>query len=600
MNEGVLAELLETMDARMERISEAYLMEIGRQIKDIGELSPSSVHRLIQMRRLNRNLTDIERRIMEALNLTMEDIEKAYAATAKTDARIATKLLGVKDASSVTSNAFLRDLLRAQYKETAGAMQNIANTTVFSKPYRNAIDEAITLVSTGVEDYGKAIRRAIRETGGLGLRVQYESGARRRLDSAVRMNVLDGARRLSQNVLNAVGEEYGANGIEIDAHPLCADDHLPYQGKQYSNAQFEQLQASLPRPFGEWNCRHTWHPIILGVSPPAWSGQELRRMDDFSTQQIEIDGVTKSRYEWSQEQRRIETAIRQQKDTAAIAKGAGDDALKKECRSNITQLKHLYERVSKGAGLEPEYRRTYMVGGRDAKAAATSENKASDAGTEGTPSVDWASANSFASGDARLTNMLRSGDVQKTATAVHEILDGESYGFRESKWSGRTNIGKATEMKDVLGRKEWNCNITIREDNLGNLKTYIHEDLHSRSASWFSPKTYLANYATEEGSVELMSQQICKRAGIPFSKSYATQVDALKDLRTILHPQMDEYEFAKKVFDIPQDSRYTMLVNEVNAFRIENAKMRTEVRNRLREAVRVLGGVVEGRKSYER
>lgn len=40
------------------------------------------------------------------------------------------------------------------------------------------------------------------------------------------------------------GESFGADGIEISAH-------LPYQGKQFSNEEFEQLQQILKRPVGE-------------------------------------------------------------------------------------------------------------------------------------------------------------------------------------------------------------------------------------------------------------------------------------------------------------------------------------------------------------
>ena len=143
------------------------------------------------------------------------------------------------------------------------------------------------------------------------------------------MNILDGVRHVNQSVMQLyarragklpagfagqifdfcptqsrsagryVGEVFGANGVEIDAHPLCAEDHLPYQGKQFSNEDFEKLQSSLPRPFGEWNCRHTWSPIILGISRPRYTDGELQEMNDYSEEEIEIDGKVKSRYQWS-------------------------------------------------------------------------------------------------------------------------------------------------------------------------------------------------------------------------------------------------------------------------------------------------------------
>ena len=112
---------------------------------------------------------------------------------------------------------------------------------------------------------------------------------------------------------------------------------------QYSNADFELIQDSLQRPFGEWNCRHTWAPILLGISAPRYTQQELDEMRQYSTEQITIDGKTHSRYEWSQVQRRMETAIRQQKDTATLARYAGDDVLQRQCQERIRALNDQYE-----------------------------------------------------------------------------------------------------------------------------------------------------------------------------------------------------------------------------------------------------------------
>ncbi|MBQ6594848.1 MAG: hypothetical protein IJH78_04225, partial [Clostridia bacterium] len=280
----------------------------------------------------------------------------------------------MKDAALV-DDAAVRRIMNAQLRETAGRLANFSNTTVVSDAYRRAVDVGVSAVQSGVEDYGAAIRRSLREAGQMGLRIRedgtrvvdYESGYSRRLDTAVRQNVLDGMRHLNQSIMEEVGRELGADGIEIDAHMLCAEDHLPYQGRMFSNADFEDIQASLPRPFGEWNCRHSWHPILLGISQPTYSREELQEMREYSLEEIEIEGRTKTRYEWSQEMRRCETAVRQQKDVAKLAQAAGDDTLRRQCQKNIVALNDRYKTLADGAGLKPEYQRTYVQGFRDAK-----------------------------------------------------------------------------------------------------------------------------------------------------------------------------------------------------------------------------------------
>ena len=303
--------ILGAFDRRMRSISDDYLKKMGEHIAEIGTLIPSDVHRLQQLRRMRRNLRDIQRQIARAAGVSLGDVQKIFEHVATEDARMAARVMGRNPA--LVNDAPVKRILQAQLRETAGRLQNLSNTTVVSDAYRKAVDAGVSAVQSGVEDYGSAIRRTLREAGQMGLRVRddgskvvdYESGYSRRLDTAVRMNILDGVRHLNQSIMEEVGRQFGADGIEIDAHMLCAEDHLPYQGRQFSNADFEQIQSSLPRPFGEWNCRHSWHPILLGISRPAFTDDDLRAMQDYSTEQIEIDGRTRTCYEWSQEMRRL-------------------------------------------------------------------------------------------------------------------------------------------------------------------------------------------------------------------------------------------------------------------------------------------------------
>ena len=366
-SQSPLEALLAKVDARVDRLTDRYFRAMGEHIKDLGKLPPSDVHRLEQLRRMNRSLSSILRGIAAASKLDEAEILQAFRETAEEDARMAASVLNVSP-ERAREIPRLERIVRAQARETAGAMKNLSNTTVASEGYRKLVDSAVTAVQSGVEDYGSAIRHAIREAGGSGLRVKYESGETRRLDTAIRMNILDGVRHLTQQVLTEVGREFGADGVEIDAHMLCAEDHLPYQGCQFSNDEFEEIQSSLARPFGEWNCHHVWHPILLGVSAPAYTEAEREEMRRYSTEEVEIDGRTKTRYEWSQEMRRCETAVRSAKDTANLAREAGDDELRRQCQRRINALNDHYTHLSSTAGLKPEYTRTYVGGFVDARA----------------------------------------------------------------------------------------------------------------------------------------------------------------------------------------------------------------------------------------
>ncbi|MDO4803875.1 MAG: minor capsid protein [Lachnospiraceae bacterium] len=179
--------------------------------------------------------------------------------------------------------------------------------------------------------------------------------------------------------------------------------------------------------------------------------------------------------------------------------------------------------------------------------------------------IDYASAYTFSNGDTALINKLLSGRVNQECNAVNEILNGDEYGLPLSHWSKKTHVARMEDMARTLGRKEYNCDITIREDQVYNIKTFIHEDLHSRSISAYAQENrkaiYIANRGIEEGVVEYLSQEICKRNGIPYQESYTVWVNSLRQIKRIVVPRVDDYDFAKELIEVPLDERYNYLVN---------------------------------------
>ena len=357
MSDSPIDALIEIFQGRMQNVTDEYLKRMGQQVREIGEIIPSAQTRLVQLKKLDANIAYIQRQIAEAANESLEDIARIFEASAEDNARFADAYFG-----GGMSPETLMQSVRAQLEVTAGEMANLSRTTVVSSIYRDVIDRGIQAAQAGVEDYKSAIRRTLREAAAEGLRVvrsgvdevsprvRYASGRTMRLDSAVRQTVLDGIRALNQANMNMIGERFGADGVELSAHPMCAEDHLRYQGRQYTNAAFAELQDKLPRPIGMWNCRHVAYPILLGISPPAHSAQELEEYRRGSTEQIEIDGATHSRYDWTQMQRAIETAVRYKQDEITLAKAADDDVLVRNARRKIRELDSYYSKISEAAG----------------------------------------------------------------------------------------------------------------------------------------------------------------------------------------------------------------------------------------------------------
>lgn len=364
-------------DIFAERFAQAesrILKDIGETLKKTGELTPSQAKKLQQMYTYGADVKKFTDEIAKASGKSLEEIERLYEKTAQEELDWSKPFYDAKGVTQIPlkENKALMSMIESMAAVTKNELANLSRTTAIGVGsgkdfstlgdfYKSTVDQAITAVATGVSDYKSVIRDAVKDLGSGGLRVRYESGYTRRLDSAARQNILDGVRYIAQETAKRNGEEFGADGYEISAHSPCAPDHIEVQGLQLSKKEFEKLQSRLKRPIGEWNCRHIAYPIVLGVSMPANSKAELAEMERQSNEKIEIDGEQYTRYECSQIQRQLETRLRYTREEKAFYKTVGDDDLTRQATEKIRILTNKYVEVSNKAGLPTRLERTKVV-----------------------------------------------------------------------------------------------------------------------------------------------------------------------------------------------------------------------------------------------
>ena len=353
--------------SRIEAVNQEYLEAVAEQIKAIGELNPSSINRLAQMRLYGANVQKIKQSLAKALDLTVHDVQTILEAAAKQEYASKDYLAVVRGRQTfgLEYNFALQRYIQSVAAQTQSTFLNFSNTTNVDTVYQEAVSNAIDAVSRGVTDYNSAIRSTMRKLGGDGLRATYASGLTRRMDSAIRQNIVDGVRQVAREAQKQIGQEIGADGVELSAHPYSAPDHEPAQGRQYTLSEFEKMQSAQPfedidgnkyeafeRQITQWNCRHFPSYIIIGVSKRRYTDKQLAEWKKENHKGCEIDGKQYTTYEASQLMRKIETAIREQKDIANLAKGYDDDVLRREAQAKIRDLKAQYEKVAKASGLK--------------------------------------------------------------------------------------------------------------------------------------------------------------------------------------------------------------------------------------------------------
>lgn len=383
MNNDKLELALERFVRRFEEFNTKVLEDFGKTIKKFEKLTPSQAHKLAQQMKNGRDIEKILADLERISESSRKDIEDLLEITAKENIDFANTYYEAKalDKVSYETSKQFQDLVKAVEKTTKGEFTNLSKTTALKllkdngkplyldikKAYNEVIDRCVLAVATGQTNYQKAMYDTIKQLSSSGVKkIFYDNEGKRayarRLDSSVRMNILDGVRQVNIGIQEQVGKEFGADGVEVSHHVNCAPDHIHIDGKQFSKKQFEKINNNLTRPVASMNCRHFVFSIVLGVSSPLYTKKQLEQDRKNNEKGFEYEGKHYTLYEGEQLQRKIELAVRQQKDLQIIAKASGDKETIGLAQKNITNLTKEYKNFSEVAGLDTKMNRLRVVG----------------------------------------------------------------------------------------------------------------------------------------------------------------------------------------------------------------------------------------------
>lgn len=415
LSDEILEKVSERLVNRIEQANEYILKEMGSSIDEIGKLGYTEAHKIAQIMKYGGDYNKIVKKLAEITNLNEKDIKKIFNEVAKSDYEFAKQFYDYNKVKYIpyNENIALQSQVNAITRITQRNIKQMMNPSVLGygmidkktgivtfknlkQAYYDLIDEAVLSVAQGKETFNDAMSRQIKEMGGGGLKVIYDSTyvnkkgkvvhRTRRLDSSVRMNMKDGLRTLHNETQETFGKEFGANGVEISVHTNPAEDHEEMQGRQFSNEEYEKLQSdgiakdytgkeidihrTLKdgtstvdfRPVSQYNCYHYTFSIVLGVSNPEYTEEQLKKIIEDNNKGFELDGKHYTNYQGTQMQRRLETKIREQKDIQIMAKASGQTDTVAEAQKKISELTSKYKELSSKAGLPTKMDRLRVSG----------------------------------------------------------------------------------------------------------------------------------------------------------------------------------------------------------------------------------------------
>lgn len=404
LSSNQIEKLIEPIILRQERINRKILVMIAQRIKEIGEITPSDVQSLVRMLKTGGDVLAINEELARMASLTVTDVKELIRNVATSVYFDAKPFYDYRYQSFIPfeENTQLQNVVRSISNVTEGTFRNLSNTyatgflirdyknptklrwTPLSYTYESIIDEAAQAAQSGVVDYYTAMRRTIAQLANSGVRrIDYApvSGKpyTRRLDSAVRMNVLDAIRAINQGVEDEIGKQIGADGVEISVHAAPAPDHAPIQGLRFTNEQYKLLQSqdesnvavsyddkikirAPHRCIGIWNCHHIARSTILNLFNPTYTKEQLQQIIKDNEKGVTIGGKKYTMYEAEQKQRELETLVRYAKDGQVTALEAGDMKLVQQYQNKVQRYTNNYNEFSQKASLRTDYKRLFVDG----------------------------------------------------------------------------------------------------------------------------------------------------------------------------------------------------------------------------------------------
>ena len=368
LGENELRTLPDPLVALFQKLERDTVDRICKRLGKIGELTETSVHELDALRRIGLDINAIERDIASTLNVSEAAVRDLFMFAAESDhddAKALYDALG-KPWTPFAENAALVSMVDDIAAVTFGGIVNMSRTTGFTnrlgaweelaKSYQNIVDYAVVQVRSGNTDFHSAMRGAVKQLSDNGLSfIEYDNEGkryyRRRLDSSVRNAFMGGQQRLSRAQAEALGQQLGADGMEISWHSGARPSHVDFAGKQYTMLDFERICVPL---LNDYNCYHRAFSIILGVSPPTHTKSELAALNAKDAEKHLFEGREYNAYEARQMQRQFETAMRREKDRAVAFAKTGDKDAERIAKAKVTALNQKYKQFSKAVDLPPD------------------------------------------------------------------------------------------------------------------------------------------------------------------------------------------------------------------------------------------------------
>ena len=377
---------IEALPSAMEQLYRSLqlniMSDLTERLKANGEeITSAADWQINRLYELGVSKDEIDSLIQSTLNVSDDEIDRIYDEVVKSGYARNEELYTSKGKEHIpyAENKQLQQLVKAvknqtksEYRNITGslgfAVRNADNTLSFTPLadfYQRTLDNGLMQIASGAVDYNTVLKRAVKAMTDSGLRtVDYASGWSNRVDVAARRALMTGFNQVVAKVNEDNAEQLGTEYFEVSYHRGARPTHQVWQGRVYSKKELETV-CGLGTVTGLCgaNCYHSYSPFMKGIDTPTYSEEELDRMNEEENAPKEYNDKNYTAYEAQQRQRRLETAMRaDRQQIELLTQGGADDDTITGAKAKYFQRQDKYVKFSKAMGLPQQWERITVDG----------------------------------------------------------------------------------------------------------------------------------------------------------------------------------------------------------------------------------------------
>lgn len=377
---------IEALPSAMEQLYRSLqlniMSDLTERLKANGEeITSAADWQINRLYELGVSKDEIDSLIQSTLDVSDDEIDRIYDEVVKSGYARNEKLYTSKGKEYIpyAENKQLQQLVKTVKNQTKSEFKNITgslgfavrnpdNTVSFTplaKFYQDTLDNGLMQIASGAVDYNTVLKKAVKAMTDSGLRtVDYASGWSNRVDVAARRALMTGFNQVVAKVNEDNAEQLGTEYFEVSYHRGARPTHQVWQGRVYSKKELETV-CGLGRVTGLCgaNCYHSYSPFIKGIDTPTYSEEELDRMNEEENTPKEYNGRQYTAYEAQQRQRRLETAMRADRQKIELlTQGGADYDTITGAKVRYFQRQDEYVKFSKAMGLPEQWERVTVNG----------------------------------------------------------------------------------------------------------------------------------------------------------------------------------------------------------------------------------------------